>query len=301
MGDYRMPDVFDSYVKIRPFKPVFCRKADPESKGKVENVIKYVKQNFLLNRSYSNIDNLNKDAGNWLSRTGNAMVHNTTRQVPYKLWCSECKDLRPYIPVTSSALAKGHKVLRVNKLRYKGNFYSLPFGTYRGDETRVLVDEVDGSLVIKTMDGELLAKHLIAAGRGENIVNNNHQRDKSASIEKLVNQVKSLFTDQSGADIFVAKLKERYLRYIRDQLTVMLNCLAKHVREDSDKALGLCLDKGLFSTNDFKSILLAYAPAPESGEEMEIKPLGTSQTRLMVNIKPNSSTIDVYQNLFQTN
>jgi transposase len=77
-----MTDVFDSYIKSRPFKPVFCRKADPESKGKIENVIKYVKQNFLLNRPYGNIDNLNKESESWLNRTGNAMVHNTTEIKP---------------------------------------------------------------------------------------------------------------------------------------------------------------------------------------------------------------------------
>lgn len=299
IGDYRMTDVFDSYIKSRPFKPVFCRKADPESKGKIENVIKYVKQNFLLNRAYTTLDNLNKEAKGWLSRTGNGMVHNTTCKVPYGVWCSECKKLQPYIPVTSSAIETGHKVLSINKLRYKGSLYSLPFGTYRGEETRVLVHEKDGTLVIKTMDGELLAKHLIAASRGENIVNNNHQRDRSASIKRLGDEVKSLFTDQSGADIFVTKLKERYPRYIRDQLTVMLNCLAKYEQEDSDKALDLCLSKKLFSANDFKSILSSCAAVPGNNEEVEIKPPGTPETRLMVNVKPNKSSIDVYQNLFK--
>lgn len=38
-GDYRMTQVFDSYVKSRPFKAIFCRPADPESKGKVENCV----------------------------------------------------------------------------------------------------------------------------------------------------------------------------------------------------------------------------------------------------------------------
>lgn len=236
-----------------------------------------------------------------MNRTGNAMVHNTTCKVPYEVWCSECKDLQPYVPVTSSTLEKGRKVLSTNKLRYKGSLYSLPFGTYRGEETRVLAQEEDGSLVIKTIDGELLAKHLIAAGRGENIVNNNHQRDRSASIEKLSEQVKSRFTDKSGSEVFVAKLRDRYPRYIRDQLTVMLNCLAKYTRQDCDKALDLCLSKGLFSATDFKSILSQVTPIIEINEEVEIKPLGTPQTRLMVNIKPNRSDIDVYQNLFKTN
>ena len=73
------------------------------------------------------------------------------------------------------------------------------------------------------------------------------------------------------------------------------------MQEDSDKALELCLDKGLFSANDFKSILLHSSTVPAKDEKVEIKPLGSPQARLMVNIKPNRATIDVYQNLFKNN
>ena len=62
IGDYVMTAVFGSYVKSRPFNAIFCRPADPESKGKVENCVKYVKQNFLHNRTYTTLDNLNKEA-----------------------------------------------------------------------------------------------------------------------------------------------------------------------------------------------------------------------------------------------
>ena len=37
----------------------------------------------------------------------------------------------------------------------------------------------------------------------------------------------------------------------------------------------------------------------ENNNEVGIKSLGTPETKLMVNIKPNKSTIDVYQNLFK--
>ena len=126
-------------------------------------------------------------------------------------------------------------------------------------------------------------------------------RDKSASIQKLSDQVQGRFTDKSGSEVFIARLRERYPRYIRDQLTIMLNCLAKYTRQDCDKALDLCLSKGLFSATDFKSILSQVTPIIEINEEVEIKPLGTPQTKLMVNIKPNRSDIDVYQNLFKNN
>ncbi len=301
LGDYHMTDVFGSYIKSRPFKPIFCRPADPESKGKIENVVKYVKQNFLLNRSYSNPENLNIEAEAWLKRTGNAMVHNTTCRIPYEVWCSECSDLQPYIPVTSSAPEKGHKVQKTNSHRYKGNTYSLPFGTYRGEETRVLVDEEQGVLVVKTMDGQALTKHLIPAGRGEKVINKNHQRDKSSSIEKISQQVRSLFTDTSAIDIFLSRLRERYPRYMRDQLTTLLNCLAKYEQKDSDKALKTCLTKGLYSANDFKSVLSSSAFVTGNDPEVIIKPLGNPDTRLMINIRPKKSTINAYEDLFKSN
>lgn len=50
LGHIILTETFRKYVKARGFQIHFCRKADPESKGKIENVIKYVKINFLTNR-----------------------------------------------------------------------------------------------------------------------------------------------------------------------------------------------------------------------------------------------------------
>ena len=48
-----------------------CRKSDPESKGKIENVMKYVKYNFADSRKFINIDNWNERCLAWLKGTGN--------------------------------------------------------------------------------------------------------------------------------------------------------------------------------------------------------------------------------------
>ena len=115
IGDYKMTDLFSSYVKSRPFTAVFCRPADPESKGKVENCVKYVKQNFLLNRQYSSLENLNTEAVQWLNRTGNMMEHGTTCRVPYEVWSTdECKELLPYMRIGTHNVEEGHKVLKTH-------------------------------------------------------------------------------------------------------------------------------------------------------------------------------------------
>jgi len=49
LGDVILTTIFKRYTKSRSFKLHFCRKSDPESKGKVENVVQYVKKNFLYN------------------------------------------------------------------------------------------------------------------------------------------------------------------------------------------------------------------------------------------------------------
>ena len=50
-GDIILTNAFRGYTRAQCFDLYFCRKADPQSKGKVENVVKYVKQNFLYNRT----------------------------------------------------------------------------------------------------------------------------------------------------------------------------------------------------------------------------------------------------------
>ena len=66
LGDYLLTKEFSSFCKSQDFKAVFCRKSDPQSKGKIENVVKYVKQNFLRGREYVNIELLNTQAVSWL-------------------------------------------------------------------------------------------------------------------------------------------------------------------------------------------------------------------------------------------
>ncbi|WP_329955859.1 IS21 family transposase [Calidifontibacillus erzurumensis] len=54
-GDLTMTTEFTKYQQARKFKVHLCRKSDPESKGKIEQVVKYVKNNFAKNRTFDNL------------------------------------------------------------------------------------------------------------------------------------------------------------------------------------------------------------------------------------------------------
>lgn len=294
IGDYKMPQVFDSYVKSRPFSVTFCRPADPESKGKVENAVKYVKQNFLLNRTYSSLDNLQKEAEAWLGRTGNMMVHGTTCKIPYEEWCKECKDLFPYTPVTSTPASAGHKVVKTNSIKYRGNIYSLPLGTYKNDSSRVLLEESNGELIVKDMEGKEFYRAIIPSGTGNVVLNKNHFRDTSVKISERIETVRALFTDQAAIDAYLLEIKARYPRYLRDQLATLQENVIKYGQPAADAALALCLQNRLYSANDFKAFISVNKVAA-TDKAPEIKPLGDESARMMANITPGQSSIDTYE------
>lgn len=59
-----------------------------------------------------------------------------------------------------------------------------------------------------------------------------------------------------------------------------------------------CFRNKLFSATDFKEIITS-GPAPCAEDITVIKPLGDATAKLMVNVEPNRSSIDVYDDLFK--
>ncbi|WP_299095891.1 DDE-type integrase/transposase/recombinase, partial [uncultured Metabacillus sp.] len=55
-GDLILTSEFLSYREERGFNLYVCRKADPESKGKIENVVKFIKRNFAKHRIFHNLE-----------------------------------------------------------------------------------------------------------------------------------------------------------------------------------------------------------------------------------------------------
>ncbi|SFW90106.1 DDE-type integrase/transposase/recombinase [Chitinophaga sancti] len=77
IGDLLLTSKFKAYVREQALGLHFCRKSDPESKGRIENVVKYVKGNFLYGRVYCDIETLQQQVLGWLTRTGNGVAHST--------------------------------------------------------------------------------------------------------------------------------------------------------------------------------------------------------------------------------
>ena len=89
------------------FRPQLCRPYRPQTKGKVERVIGYVKDAFLVGRIFSDVDDMNAQVLAWLESEANTRVHATTGVVPAKRLVLEgltpVSEALPWIPAARLA------------------------------------------------------------------------------------------------------------------------------------------------------------------------------------------------------
>ncbi len=301
IGDIILTSVFKSYTKSRSFNLHFCRKADPESKGKVENVVQYVKKNFLYNRVYLEIDHLNTEALAWLGRTANALPHNYTMKIPQQEFIIEKQYLIPYIPIVSKD-EKGvkYQVRKTNVIAYKSNFYTLPMGTYKGPNTQVLVSQMQGVITICDLDNNPICKHKLSTEKGKTVSNTNHKRDTSKSIHQMMEKTNTCFTDSVLATGYLQKVRQNYPRYIRDHLQLILKTIEKLNADKklADKTLNFCLKNNLYSANEFEQAMYvieeSYVAQKETNQNRQIKLIGNDTTD-KANEMPQKSNIDDYE------
>lgn len=300
-GELVMTYTFERYVAQRGFEVHFCRKADPQSKGKVESVVKYVKSNFLSHRIFSSEELLNQEVQAWLHRTANGQVHGTTKKVPAEELAIERAYLHPFHPITSlEPASKAYAVRKDNTLSYQGNYYSLPRGTWRGKGTKVWVRAEAGQLIICQKDNTEIARHPISLEKGKQVRNNDHFRDKSASVEKLRESVVGRFSDLQAADAFFEAIYQKRARYFRDQLQMIKKALDKYKDQCADQALSFCLDKQLFAASDFLDLMDHLNQTKEEDTPQLEQICLESNVSDQLGISPHKSDIQTYQELFQS-
>ena len=146
-------------------------------------------KNFLYNRIYHSEQTLNQEAIAWLERTANALAHNYTKKIPSVEFLVEQEFLKPHFPLKiEDATVKPYLVRKNNAVNYKSNFYSVPYGTHQKGIT----------------------------DKGQTITKTNHKRDRSKSIANMTESVTRLFASSNDADVYIAEIKRRFPRYIRD-------------------------------------------------------------------------------------
>lgn len=301
IGDLILTREFQSFVRAMPIKTVFCRKSDPESKGKVENVVRYVKQNFLYNRPFSDIETLNQECLGWLKRTANGMPNAVTMQKPIDLLPLEQENLQQIPPYAFDEPEPVYPVRKHNVVLYRQNWYTLPEGTFKGRGTNVTILEQDGELIIKDSNGRHLATHSVCFGKGRVVSNTDHKRDKSKSLDALMLDVAIFFPDNDSALIYLEKIRRDKPRYARDQFLYIRKCVGKADVDIAGKTLRYCIDHGILSARDFEAVMEKYLKEKQATGQpgTHLQQADISIHKKIAEITPNTSNILNYQKIMK--
>jgi len=300
-GDLILAEGFQAFCKAMPFKLYFCRKSDPQSKGKVENVIKYIKQNFLYNRPFVDISTLNSEALGWLARTANGMPHAVTQKKPRDEWEIEREhlmDLEPYLFNDPDPIYPVHQD---NAVFFKSNTYSVPEGTYKGRGTKVTISTQDNRLIIKDLRDNLICSHTICTGKGRVIVNRDHRRDKSKKLDNLLLEVAMLFPDYDRALVYLERIRKEKSRYARDQFLLIKQSITKADPESVMKALTYCMENNIHSATDFEAVIDKNIQDRKNSGQVDPpkKKVSVSINKKINELTPDTSNILDYEKIMK--
>lgn len=138
-----------------------CYPYRPETKGKIENTIKYLRYNFFNGRTFSNLNDINVQCTEWLRKV-NAQVHGTTHEIPLERWKQEALNPMSAVPAYMTRKEEIRKISRDCYVSYRGNRYSVPW-KYAGRECRIIEES---SILRIGIDSIIVAEHAILTGTG---------------------------------------------------------------------------------------------------------------------------------------
>jgi transposase len=170
------------------FKPHPCRPYRAQTKGKVENGVKYVRGNFWPGIHFDDLQDLNQQVLIWLDRVANVRIHGTTHEMPRSRLSREgLQTLTQRTPFDTSVIVQ-RQCSRDCLVSYENNLYSVP-SDYAG-QCLLVKETEDGYVLVFDAQSVEIARHRLGLSCHERIVDpahyaklrERHQRDAAKEL-----------------------------------------------------------------------------------------------------------------------
>ena len=153
------------------FRPRAHQPYRPQTKGKVERGIRYVKGNFWVGLYFIDLDDINLQVRVWLDTVANPRVHGTTGETPFSRLPDEQLHPLPAQRFDSSRISY-RQVGRDCLVTYQRNTYSVPAAYVQ--QTVIVKETPAQQVILVSAGGEVIAQHPLLHGRYQSAVNPLH-------------------------------------------------------------------------------------------------------------------------------
>jgi transposase len=261
---------FHEYAMYAGFSIRACEGCDPESKGKVEAGVKYVKQNALYGEIFSNWAELETYQANWLDTIANERCHGTTGEAPKTRYERlEKRHMRAYNApsiVQPDSQWVRRKVDKTGLIAWQSNKYSVPMA-YQG--AVIGIQAQDNALIIYDIaHHHEIARHGIATGKGKVIQNRNHYRDLNQLVSELETKIIEKLGDESGAKL-CHLLKITSPAIYKDQLRGVIQILSAIKTPLDPEIINRLCQRQRLTARAIKEYLAAYVAKQNNAEALK--------------------------------
>lgn len=286
---------FHGYATAAGFRIRACEGYDPESKGKVEAGVRYVKGNALAGERFSSWSDLEAYMAEWLEATANARDHGSTGEPPRQRYeRDERSHMRPYLTPAidfTPTCRETRKADKTGLVSWKSNRYSVPMRYQRA--TLGVREEQDFLILIDLETGEEVTRHALCHGRGQVIKKKSHYRDKARRIADFEAEIQRRLGDDGSR--LSALLKKGAPDIYKDQLAGLIRLLDRH--EIPAPLLAHLLAQPRLTTSRIEDYLDAYRKRPElldelTGRETGERPASAADGATMAMLRPYAAVCE---------
>jgi transposase len=259
-GECEFNEDFYGFARFCGFEPYICNKYDPESKGKVESVIRYTKRGFLPGRTFADVWDLQRQWEEWLENVADRKPHETTGRSPNELWREErgCLKALPDGPCRAQPSMERRRVLANGLVKVLGNAYSVPQEQHGGE---VFVRITEEKIEFYDLLRRLVWTHWRARGRGKRFIEKSHyERRYSVATEALEREVLEIYRNQA----LLQALRKRFPRHYREQMRGLIRLERDHTQEALREAALRAVGFGCVSLGGIEKIVRAVEAGKRS-------------------------------------
>ena len=232
-GEVIKTRVFEDFCTEQDLKLWVCNKADPESKGPIENSVGFVKKNFFSARKITCIDDVWRSLPGWLNRK-NKRIHRTTLHIPVSVFRDiEQKALKPMLPSVYESSPNSFTPFELHGLPYvlyKSCRYSVPREyAYRTVKYKITT----GKINIYDENLNFICTHLLSERKGSYNQLPEHRKGDAGDWIDIMERLRSQWNCYDFQH-FINGVKKENPRHISKQLGAIEQFLNA---ENPDKAL----------------------------------------------------------------
>ena len=186
-----------------------------------------------------------------------------------------------------------------NTISYKGNYYAVPLGSYRGRGSSVRVLEQDGSVEIYAVEtGKLLMKHPLCLEKGKLITNGSCRRNPDIRIEELESRILEKLGDDDTVRNYLSAVRSHFPRNVRDNFAAIV----KHIDDTGSASIHRAMELHLSASYHGVNAMLQTASRLQdsrssSQNKFTYQPFADSGTAISGMI-PDKTPMDNYMAIF---